>query len=89
MNRFARFSTCENGSSYVNDVDHDHGILVAGTAGDLQYRVAKHATIHGTQILKAAARGSLSDVLNPSTEAMNESHTIFHVSIGTNTNFVF
>ena len=52
------------------EFDHDHGILVAGTAGDLQYRVAKHATIHGMQILTAAAGGSLSGVLNPTTEAI-------------------
>eukprot|EP00450_Noctiluca_scintillans_P037068 CAMPEP_0194551052 /NCGR_PEP_ID=MMETSP0253-20130528/96025_1 /TAXON_ID=2966 /ORGANISM="Noctiluca scintillans" /LENGTH=715 /DNA_ID=CAMNT_0039398505 /DNA_START=31 /DNA_END=2178 /DNA_ORIENTATION=+ len=86
INRFACLPTCVSVSGCANNDDHGHGTHVAATVGGLQYGVAKHATIHGMQVLTAAGGGSLSGILNAMSHVMDEGHAIYQMSIGSATN---
>jgi len=85
INRFACLPTCVSVSSCANNDDNGHGTHVAATVGGLQYGVAKHATIHGMQVITTDGQGSLAGILNAMSHVMDEGHAIYQMSISSAT----
>jgi len=87
INRYSCLSSCaEVGSCTDNDV-HGHGTHVAGTVAGHQYGVAKHATIHGMQVIGSDGRGTISGVLNAMDEVVSSvERQIFQMSIASSAN---
>ena len=70
VNRYSCLSLrAEVGSCADNDA-HGHGTHVAGTVAGHQYGVAKHATIHGMQVISSDGRGTIIGVLNAMDEVV-------------------
>ena len=85
INCFACLPTCVSVSSCANNDDNGHGTHVAANVGDLQYGVAKHAIIHGMQVITTDGQGSLAGTLNAMSHVVDEGHAIYQMSISSAT----
>ena len=57
INRHSCLSLCAEVGSCTDNDAHGHGTHVAGPVAGHQYGVAKHATIHGMQVIGSDGRG--------------------------------
>ena len=90
INRHTCVSLCvEVGSCTDNDA-HGHGTHVAGTVAGSQYGVAKHATIHGMQVVGADGTGTIIGILNAMDEVVSSvERQIFQMSIASSASTVW
>ena len=81
INRYSCLSLCAEVGNCTDDA-HGHGTHVAGTVAGHQYGVAKHATIHGMQVIGSDGRGTIIGVLNAMDEVVSSvERQIFQMSI--------
>jgi len=82
INRYSCLSWCVEVGSCTDNDDHGHGTHVAGTVAGIQYGVAKHATIHGMQVVGSDGRGTIIGVLYAMDEVVSSAERqIFQMSI--------
>ena len=82
INRYSCLSLCAEVGSCTDNDAHSHGTHVAGTVVGHQYGVAKHATIHGMQVIGSDGRGTIIGVLNAMNEVvLSVERQIFQMSI--------
>ena len=75
-------SLCAEVGNCTDNDAHGHGTHVAGTVAGHQYGVAKHATIHGMQVIGSDGRGTIIGVLNAMDEVVSSvERQIFQMSI--------
>ena len=71
INRYSCLSLCAEVGSCTDNDAQGHGIHVAGTAAGHQYGVAKHAIIHGMQVIGLDGGGTIIGVLNAMDEVVS------------------
>ena len=82
INRYSCLSLCAEVGSCTDNDAHVHGTHVAGTVAGHQYGVAKHATIHGMQVIGSDGRGTIIGALNAMDEVVSSvERQIFQMSI--------
>ena len=70
-NRYICLSLCAEVGSCTDNDAQGHGIHVAGTAAGHQYVVAKHAIIHGMQVIGSDGGGTIIGALNAMDEVVS------------------
>ena len=79
INRYNCLSLCAEVGSCTDNDAQGHGIHVAGTAAGHRYGVAKHAIIHGMQVIGSDGGVTIIGVLNAMDEVVSSVERQHHV----------
>ena len=80
--RYSCLSLCAEVGNCTDNDAHGHGTHVVGTVAGHQYGVAKHATIHGMQVIGSDGKSTITGVLNAMDEVVSSvERQIFQMSV--------